>query len=124
ISELPRGSMLAVMCPVEALAPYVGEDVSIAAINSPGFAVLAGPGATIERVAAELAAASGPARRLHTSHAFHSAMMDPILGEFESLVADMDLSAPQIPLASTLTGEWANGNMTRSEYWSAQIRST
>src|SRR5262245_3311061 len=61
---------------------------------------------------------------MHTSHAFHSSMMDPILREFEDLVAGVRLSSPAIPSAATLTGEWAGSAVTRPEYWSAQLRST
>jgi acyl transferase domain-containing protein/SAM-dependent methyltransferase/acyl carrier protein len=124
ISALPRGSMLAVMSAPDALERYLSDGVSIAAINAPGFAVLSGPDAEIDRVATALDTASIVARRLHTSHAFHSSMMDPILGEFESLVAKTPLSPPSIPFATTLTGNWANGDVIQPNYWSAQIRST
>jgi acyl transferase domain-containing protein/SAM-dependent methyltransferase len=124
ISALPRGSMLAVMGSSDSLERYADDGVSIAAINSPGFAVLAGNDAAIDRVEATLTAASVPSRRLHTSHAFHSEMMDPILSEFESLVAGTRLSSPAIPFAATLTGAWANGDVTEPAYWSRQIRST
>src|SRR5262249_896614 len=63
-------------------------------------------------------------RRLHTSHAFHSAMMDPILGEFEQLASYVRLSPPKLPFVATLTGEWADGNVTQPQYWSAQLRSS
>jgi acyl transferase domain-containing protein len=51
-------------------------------------------------------------------------MMEPILGEFEDLVRGVQLSAPKIPFVSTLNGEWADGPVMQSEYWSAQLRST
>jgi len=124
ISALPRGSMLAVMAPSETVERFVGEDVSLAAINAPGYAVLSGPGDAIARVESALAGESVVARRLHTSHAFHSSMMDPILTEFEGLVAGVQLSPPAIPFVATLTGEWADGPVTRPGYWSAQLRST
>ena len=115
ISGLPRGSMLAVMAPSETVQRYVGGDVSLAAVNAPGFSVLSGPGDAIERVENALAGESVVARRLHTSHAFHSSMMEPILSEFEGLVSGVKLSPPAIPLVATLTGEWANGPVTRPE---------
>jgi acyl transferase domain-containing protein/SAM-dependent methyltransferase/acyl carrier protein len=124
ISALPRGSMLAVMAPPETIERFVGEDVSLAAINAPGYAVLSGPGDAIARIENALADESVVARRLHTSHAFHSSMMEPILAEFEGIVSGVTLSPPAIPLVATLTGEWANGPVTRPEYWSAQLRST
>ena len=124
ISALPRGSMLAVMAPAEALEHFVGGEVSLAAMNAPGFSVLSGPDRFIDEVEAALTRESVAARRLHTSHAFHSAMMDPILDEFEDLVTRVPLSAPAVPFATTLTGDWANGDVTQARYWSAQLRST
>ena len=124
ISALPRGSMLAVMAPAETLDRFVDNEVSLAAVNAPGFSVLSGPGHAIERVEAALLGESVPARRLHTSHAFHSSMMDPILGEFEDLVSRVKLSTPSIPFVATLTGQWADGPVTQPGYWSAQLRSS
>ena len=124
ISALPRGSMLAVMAPIETLERFVDADVSLAAVNAPGFGVLSGHDAAIDRVATVLTDASVPSRRLHTSHAFHSSMMEPMLDEFEQLVASVTLAPPSIPFAATLTGEWADGNVRRADYWSAQIRRT
>ncbi len=123
ISALPRGSMLAAMAPAEALARFVDSDVSLAAINAPGLSVLSGPDHAIERVHSALAAESVPARRLHTSHAFHSSMMDPILEEFKDLVSRVKLSRPAIPFVATLSGKWAAANVTQPQYWSAQLRS-
>ena len=124
ISALPRGSMLAVMAPAERLEPFIDGDVSLAAVNAPGLSVLSGPDATIERVEGALAGWSIPTRRLHTSHAFHSAMMDPILAGFEQLVTEVALASPAIPFVSTLTGDWVDGAMREPTYWSGQLRST
>ena len=124
ISSLPRGSMLAVMAPPEELEPFVDEEVSLAAVNAPGLSVLSGPTTEIERVEAALGSRDIAARRLHTSHAFHSSMMDPILAEFEELVTEVGLSRPTIPFVATLNGEWADGAVRRPDYWSAQLRST
>jgi acyl transferase domain-containing protein len=124
ISALPRGSMLAVMATPDVVAPLVGAEVAIAAVNAPTMLVLSGPDGAIERAEAALAAAGRPARRLHTSHAFHSPMMDPILDAFEQAVAAVRLSAPSVPIASTLTAAWAGDEMTQPRYWSGQVRST
>lgn len=124
ISALPRGSMLAVMAPAESLERFLGGGVSLAAINAPGYSVLSGPHTLIDRVETALAAESVAARRLHTSHAFHSSMMDPILREFEDFVSVIRLSTPSIPFAATMTGELADGEVTHAGYWSAQLRST
>jgi hypothetical protein len=80
------------MSPVENLERFVDEDVSVAAVNAPGFAVLSGPDAAVERLEKGLEQERVPVRRLHTSHAFHSSMMDPILEPFEDAVSRVKLS--------------------------------
>jgi acyl transferase domain-containing protein/SAM-dependent methyltransferase len=97
--------------------------VSLAAVNAPGLSVLSGPDPEIKRIEAALASHGIAARRLHTSHAFHSSMMEPILGEFGALVAEAELSPPTIPFVATLTGEWADAAVQTPGYWSAQLRS-
>ncbi|MGH8262903.1 MAG: SDR family oxidoreductase, partial [Steroidobacteraceae bacterium] len=124
ISELPRGAMLAVMAPADAVARFVDDDISLAAVNAPGLSVLSGPGGAVDRVEAALVRESIAARRLHTSHAFHSFMMEPILGEFAEIIASVRLSSPLVPFVATLTGEWADGMVTQPRYWTAQLRST
>ncbi|MEN3335732.1 MAG: hypothetical protein V7641_5097 [Blastocatellia bacterium] len=123
ISALPRGSMLAVMAPVESTARFVDGELSLAAINAPGLCVLSGPNPAIEQVEKALAMESVPTRRLHTSHAFHSSMMDPILAEFEACAARLKFASPAIPLMATMTGQWADGEVVQPGYWVAQLRS-
>lgn len=124
ISALPCGLMLAVMGPASSFERFLGGDVCVAAINGPSFVVLSGPGSSIERVERELADERVPTRRLHTSHAFHSGMMDPILAEFEDVVAGISLSPPATPFVATLTGRWADEAVAKPKYWSQQLRRT
>jgi len=123
ISALPRGSMLAVMSPAEPLNRFLDHRVSLAAINAPGFCVLSGPTAAIGKVEKALTAEGIAARRLHTSHAFHSSMMDPILARFEDFVSRLKLSPPSLPFVATLHGKWADASVAQPGYWSAQLRS-
>jgi acyl transferase domain-containing protein/SAM-dependent methyltransferase/acyl carrier protein len=122
ISSLPSGSMLGVMAPAEAVSDLMSDDVSLAADNAPGLCVLSGPGPAIDSAEATLAARSVVTRRLNTSHAFHSSMMEPILDDFEAAVALVPQCAPTVPYVSTLTGTWM-GESPPAGYWSAQIRS-
>ena len=112
------------MADAQALTRFVDGEVALAAVNAPGYAVLSGPHAAIDRVEEALAADKVATRRLHTSHAFHSSMMDPILAEFEAHVAGVRLSAPRLPFVSTLTDRWADAAVTQARYWSDQLRST
>jgi malonyl CoA-acyl carrier protein transacylase len=93
IYDLPPGSMLAVPLPAAEI-PLTGS-LSIAAVNSPEMCVVSGPTAEIEALEQNLATQAVSCRRLFTSHAFHSAMMDPILESFEN----RRLPAPAHPLS-------------------------
>jgi phthiocerol/phenolphthiocerol synthesis type-I polyketide synthase E len=122
ISSLPAGSMLGVMAPAAEVADLVAGEVCLAAENAPGLCVLSGPKADIDAAEAALADRRVATRRLNTSHAFHSSMMDPILSEFEEAIAGVAQSSPTIPYVSTLTGRWMQ-EPPPTGYWSAQIRS-
>jgi phthiocerol/phenolphthiocerol synthesis type-I polyketide synthase E len=124
ISALPAGSMLAVMAPPDSLGEFADHDVCLAAVNAPQLSVLSGPHEAVARVAEALTARSVAVHRLHTSHAFHSSMMDPMLEQFEELVDRVPLGLPELPYVSTLTGRWADADVTKPDYWSSQIRST
>ena len=115
--------MLAVLAPTESVTDLVGDEVSLAAVNAPRLCVLSGPAEAVERVEHVLGQRSVPARRLHTSHAFHSSMMDPILAEFEDVVRGVSLAPPTVPYVATLSGTWADGDVIRPSYWSRQLRS-
>ncbi|QUQ67041.1 type I polyketide synthase [Kutzneria sp. CA-103260] len=118
---LPTGSMLAVEAAADDLPEVPGVDV--AAHNAPGLSVLSGPDdriAAAEQVLAERGVAT---RRLHTSHAFHSAMMQPIADEYADVVAGVRLSPPRIPFVSNVTGTWITDEQTTDPgYWAAQLR--
>ena len=124
ISSLPRGSMLGVLADFVTVEKFVTGKVSLAALNAPGFCVLSGPTSSINRVEKALTKESIPNRRLHTSHAFHSEMMDPVLAEFEKVFALIKLHPPKIPFIATLTGQIADARVTKPEYWISQLRHT
>ncbi|MBD8529964.1 MULTISPECIES: type I polyketide synthase [unclassified Massilia] len=123
MQSMPKGSMLSVQRPAADLARYLGQDLSIAGINSPASCVVSGTDAAIEGLGATLAAAGIKSTVLHTSHAFHSHMMDPILEQFEDVVRSVALQAPRTPFISNLTGTWITADQaTDPGYWSAQLR--
>ncbi|MGQ4659061.1 amino acid adenylation domain-containing protein [Lysobacter sp. F6437] len=119
----PEGGMLSIRVALDALLPRLPADLSLAAENSPGACVVAGPHDAIARFQAELDADGIACRALCTSHAFHSAMMDPVLEPFHAEVAAITRSAPQVPLVSTATGDWLDAETAMSaEYWSRHLR--
>ncbi len=123
--DLPRGSMLSVLLPATEIAAQLSGDLAIAAINGPSLCVVSGPESEIATLQAALDAQAIVCRHLHTSHAFHSPMMEPIIAPFAAVVKQMDLSPPQIPFVSTVTGDWITDEQaTDPHYWATHLRQT
>ncbi len=121
---LAPGAMLAVPLPEADVVPRLeGTGLSIAAINRPSLCVVAGPAAAVGTLRAALEAQGIEGRPLHTSHAFHSAMMDPILKPFGEWMSNVRLSPPSLPYISNLTGTWIRAEQaTDPAYWAEHIR--
>ncbi len=125
MQSLPPGSMLAVSLPESELRPLLTGSLALAAVNGPGLSVAAGEPADVERLEGLLAARGVTGRRLHTSHAFHSSMMDPILPAFRKRLSQVAWSAPEIPFFSNLTGREATAaEVMDPEYWVRHLRHT
>ncbi len=123
MQELPRGSMLSVPLSEGALGSLLPHDLSLAAVNAPDLAVVSGPTEAIEQFHAVLGVQGIEGRLLHTSHAFHSQMMDPILQRFSALVAQVPRQEPSIPFVSNLSGDWITPEQaTDPSYWAAHLR--
>ncbi len=125
MQALPGGSMLAIKITPEKLNSILPENLSVAAVNSKDVMVVSGGKETIASFTALLSAQDIPSRLLENHHAFHSAMMDPILEPFEAIVKTITLHPPKTPLVSTVTGTWLKPEeATDPAYWSAHIRNT
>jgi acyl transferase domain-containing protein/acyl carrier protein len=125
MQQLPRGGMLAVPLPEAELWPYLNQNLSVAAINGVSLCVLSGTSGAVAHCASQLEAQGVACRRLYTSHAFHSAMMDPILEPFMRRVAQIHLQSPRIPYVSNLTGTWITAaEATNPQYWGHHLRHT
>jgi acyl transferase domain-containing protein len=125
IQALPGGAMLAVSLSESDLLPLLSPETSMAAVNSPVQTVASGTGEAIEALETRLRGKKIDCRRLHTSHAFHSPMMDGIVEEFVRRVARVQLNPPNIPYLSNVSGTWiTESQATNPEYWGSQIRKT
>ncbi len=123
MGQLPPGSMLAVPLSEAQVLPLLSEQLSLASINSSSLCVVSGPQTHIAALEAQLVAMGLSPRRLHTSHAFHSSMMDPILEPFTSLVRGIVLNPPRLPYISNVTGQWITPEQaTDSAYYAAHLR--
>jgi len=125
MQDLPAGAMLSVSLPELELRPWLAPELSVAALNGPGAAVISGPTAAIDELERTLGAREIPVRRLHTSHAFHSPMMEPILDAFTARMGQVELRPPQIPYLSNVTGTWITPeDATSPLYWAKHLRHT
>lgn len=125
LQNCPRGAMLAIFCPLQILQPLLNPDISIAALNAPNASVVAGSTDAIESLQQTLTMRQIPYQRLHTSHAFHSplveAAQEPLLAE----ISKISLAAPTIPFISNVTGTWITAEeATDPAYWVRQLRHT
>jgi len=119
----PRGMMLSVRAPLEAVRGILPKELDIASENSPQVTVVAGPNEAITAFESTLLEQDIVARRLHTSHAFHSSMMDPVVDELRTLAAGFELQAPDRRIISTVTGQQMTAEQaTDPDYWAKQAR--
>jgi acyl transferase domain-containing protein/acyl carrier protein len=127
MQQLPAGGAMAAVFADEALvtsaiAPYV-DRLSIAAINGPSNIVISGAEQALNTVLDGLAAQGVKSRRLTVSHAFHSPLMEPMLGEFGRVAASIQYSEPNIGLISNVTGKLAaQAQVADPGYWVEHVR--
>jgi acyl transferase domain-containing protein/acyl carrier protein len=125
LMEVPGGAMLAVPMAERELAGCLSAALSIAAVNGPALCAVSGPAAAVEEFKARLAKQGIEALPIHAAAAFHSAMMEPILGAFTGAVRGVTLAAPTIPYVSNVTGTWVTAaEAGEPGYWARHLRQT
>ncbi|OBA60949.1 polyketide synthase [Mycobacterium sp. 1100029.7] len=123
MAALPSGgAMIAVAANEADVTPLLTGQVNLAAINGPHAVVMSGEDGAVSAIADELARRGHRTHRLAVSHAFHSALMEPMLDEFGRLVAGITVSAPRIALIANLTGQLAGPGYGSPQYWVDHIR--
>ncbi|MFH8620282.1 type I polyketide synthase, partial [Streptomyces sp. NPDC017979] len=125
MGALPQGgSMTAIEASADELADDLAayEGVSIAALNTPTSTVISGPTDQVAALAVVWAGRGRKTKALTVSHAFHSALMEPMLEEFEEAIASLTFHEPSLPLISNLTGEPAGPEIATPAYWARHIR--
>lgn len=129
MAKTKPGVMLAIPLATAEITPYLNEDVDIAAQNAPNLCVLSGSkkGITnfIEKIKPILNSKQLNYQYLHTSRAFHSQYMDPILDEFLNDINDIKFNNPQIPFVSNISGDWITAEAIKSpHYWATHMRNS
>ncbi|RKG98939.1 SDR family oxidoreductase [Corallococcus sp. CA053C] len=124
MQQLSGGAMLSVQLPESELRPLLaGRPVDVAAINAPSLCVASGPQDAVQALQEALEARGVECRRLHSGHAGHSAMMEPMLRPLEERLRRVRMSPPTIPCVSNLTGTWlTNAEATDPRAWAEHVR--
>ena len=131
MQQVPTGSMLAIKMPEKDVQQLLDgnqlyrESLQIAVINSPESCVVSGTNDAIAALQKQLLSQEVECRLLHTSHAFHSQMMEPILSAFTEVVKTVKLNPPHIRFISNVTGNWITEEQaTNPDYWCRHLRQT
>uniref|UniRef100_UPI00353271A9 type I polyketide synthase n=1 Tax=Streptomyces castrisilvae TaxID=3033811 RepID=UPI00353271A9 len=106
----------------EILAPW-GDRVSVAAVNGPSQVVVSGEVDGVEEVVAACRELGLRARRIAVDYASHSASMDVLRSELADALAGVAPRTGEIPLLSTVTGEFIDGSVMDGGYWFTNLRS-
>jgi acyl transferase domain-containing protein/NADPH:quinone reductase-like Zn-dependent oxidoreductase/acyl carrier protein len=123
--SLPEGGrMVAVFADAKHVEDIANEfsRVSVAAYNGPNT-VLSGPGEDLEQVVTKCGSDGIRCSWLETSHAFHSELLEPVLGEFESYAARLSFAMPSLPLVCNRTGAVLTADTPLdAQYWRRHSR--
>lgn len=121
----PKGTMLSINEPAEQILPILNKELSIAVLNTSSSCVLSGTEGAIDEMKEVLTLNQIPFMPLKTSHAFHSVLMEPILDEFEQVIASITLKEPTIPFISNLTAQpITSSEACDPKYWRKHLRNT
>ncbi|MFF0316870.1 type I polyketide synthase [Micromonospora sp. NPDC005252] len=117
------GSMLSVALGVDEVTALLPAGVEVAAANAPRLTTVSGETAAVAALAADLRGRGVACREVRTSHAFHSAVMDPALAGFAAHLREVPLRPPTLPVVSNVTGGWlTDDEATDPDYWVRQLR--
>ena len=130
LSATRPGAMAAVFAPAERVESMVsrldgsssGAGVSVSAYNG-AHQVISGPVSGIEDLLDRFESAGIRARRLNTTRAFHSALVEPALDQLEAALDGVAIQAPAVTVISNLTGGPVEPGMPLDgPYWRRHAR--
>jgi acyl transferase domain-containing protein/acyl carrier protein len=125
MQQCPPGVMLSVSLAQEKLQPLLSDDLVISVDNAPELCVVSGEEKAIVHLEQSLTNQNIAYRRLHTSHAFHSPLMETAVIPFIQILEKIKLNPPKIPIISNVTGTWMTPQQaTDPKYWATHLRQT
>ncbi len=122
------GAMAAVSMSERDLLPYLGAELSLAAVNAPDECTVSGPVHAVDELQRRLESresVDAAVHRLGLAAAGHSSLLDPVLEEFASVAAQVPLRAPTSPYITNVTGRWATAeDLADPRWWVRHLRGT
>ncbi|GHC75303.1 hypothetical protein GCM10010349_54470 [Streptomyces flavofungini] len=123
-----RGGMVSVPLPeeqVRAILDQWGDDLSVAAVNGPSHVVVSGATGALAELVAQCLARDIRARTIPVDYASHSAHVEAIEEHLARVLAPVAPRSPDVPLYSTLTGDWlTDDTLMDADYWYRNLRHT
>jgi acyl transferase domain-containing protein/acyl-CoA synthetase (AMP-forming)/AMP-acid ligase II len=101
------------------LTPFNGR-LWFAAHNG-SHQVISGELEALTQFQAQLQALGKNCRQLQVSHAFHTPLLEPMLDAFSQVLAEVEFSAPCIPLVSNMNAQWITSTPLDATYWRAHV---
>ncbi len=123
--ESAKGAMLGAgisAAEAEQLIAGFGDDISIAAINSPASVTLSGDPDALQSIAKSLEERGLFYSFLKVNYAFHSSRMDPARDELLSSLEGLKPRECSIPFVSTVLGTFVSGKSLDTAYWWQNVR--
>ncbi len=129
IQNLPREGKMVVcltsLAQVNAAMDDLSQEISVAAVNGPTNIVISGQTKAVDQLCSRMDAQKISWVPLHTSHAFHSQLMEPMMDEFMSIADQVDYAPPQYPYISNVSGQSAHSEtVSTPQYWRDHIRAS
>ncbi|HYO97350.1 MAG TPA: SDR family NAD(P)-dependent oxidoreductase [Polyangiaceae bacterium] len=118
----PGGVMFAIAASQAELADHLSAQVTVAAVNAPSSVVISGEEAAVASVVAKLSARGVASKRLTVSHAFHSALMEPMLESCRRVAKTISYHPPSVPVISNVSGAFAGSEISGADYWVRHVR--
>ncbi|MFJ6987321.1 MULTISPECIES: SDR family NAD(P)-dependent oxidoreductase [unclassified Streptomyces] len=122
-----QGGMVSLALPPDRAAALLaarGGHLSVAAVNGPSTVVVSGDTDALDDLLAACAADGVRARRIDVDYASHSAQVEAVEEELARSLTGLTPVRGDVPLFSTVTGEWLDTSTMDAAYWYANLRRT
>ena len=123
MQQMSEGCMLSINISEEKLNKLLPDNVELSVINTNELCVVSGNDTNVKSFKELLDSKGVNSTILHTSHAFHSYMMDDMIQPFEAFVNSINMHAPNVPFISNVTGKFISEEQAvLPSYWASQVR--